>query len=326
MAGLDVAAIVALILVSRAAATTAFGLLAQSAHRGLLSPRPIDRAALAELMSFGGWVTVSSVTGMVFAYADRILISIFRSIGAVTYYAVPYEIVARLWLIPNALVAVLFPAFSVARGSTNLAPLYERALNALLWALQPLVVLLLLFADELLEVWVGGDVAARSGSILRVLALGVLVNSIAFVPFTLIQGADRPDLTGKLQGAALLPFLIVSLVFVQVLGPLGIALSLTVRLTAEAALLFATAAAVVPVVSRVHAKMSTITTLFIAAVGLIGALALQLAAAPLVVRVLYAFISVSVALALGLTHVLRPGQKRALRRALRVRTGRISQS
>jgi O-antigen/teichoic acid export membrane protein len=325
-AGLDVAGIVALILVSRIAATTAFVVLSRGVYPGLLSARPTDRAALGELVSFGGWVTVSTIAGTVFAYADRIFISVVSSIGAVVYYAVPYEIVARLWIVPNAVSAALFPAFSLARGSTNpaLASLYERALHVLLWLIQPIVVLLFLFGDELLQVWVGSDIAVRGGPVLRILAVGVLVNSVAFVPFSLIQGANRPDLTGKLQGAALLPFLVVGLVFVHVLGPLGIALSMTIRLTVEAALLFATAAAVVPVVSSVHAKSSTIANLSVAAVSLLGGFALQEMAAPLVVRAVYALVAVAIALALGLTKALGASQKIALHRALRVGVSRIS--
>ena len=326
-AGLDVEGIVALILISRIAATSAFALFARGVYPGLLSGRPTERAALVELVSFGGWVTVSTITGTTFAYADRIFISVVSSIGAVAQYALPYEIVARLWIIPNAVSAALFPAFSLARGSASpaLASLYERALHVLLWLIQPIVVLLVLFGDELLEVWVGPDIAIRGAPILRVLAIGVLVNSLAFVPFSLIQGANRPDLTGKLQGAALLPFLAVSLVSVHILGPLGIALSLTIRLTVEAALLFATAGAVVPVVSSVHTKGSTIAYLLMAAVSLLGGLALQQMAAPLVVRALYALIAVSLALTLGLTKALGASQKMALRRAFRVGAGRISE-
>ena len=327
-AGLDVAGIVALILLSRIAATTAFALLAHGAYPTLLSPRPIDRAALGELVSFGGWVTVSTIAGTIFAYADRIFISVVSSIGAVAYYAVPYEIVARLWIVPNAVSAAIFPAFSLARSAASpaLASLYERAFHVLLWLIQPIVVLLLLFAGELLELWVGADIALRAAPVLRVLAIGVLVNSVAFVPFSLIQGANRPDLTGKLHGAALLPFLAVSLVFVHILGPLGVAMSLTIRLTVEAVLLFATATTVVPIVSPVHTKGSTIAYVLVAAVILLGAFGLQQAAAPLIVRASYAVVAVSLALTLGVTKALGASQKMALRRALRVGARRISES
>src|SRR5207247_4202841 len=100
--------IVALLMSSRIAAASAFALFARGVYPGLLSGRPTERAALVELVSFGGWVTVSTITGTTFAYADRIFISVVSSIGAVAQYALPYEIVARLWIIPNAVSAALF--------------------------------------------------------------------------------------------------------------------------------------------------------------------------------------------------------------------------
>lgn len=59
-------------------------------------------------------MTVTNIVGPLMTYMDRFLIGAFISVTAVAYYATPYEVVTKFWLIPSALVGVLFPAFSTA--------------------------------------------------------------------------------------------------------------------------------------------------------------------------------------------------------------------
>src|SRR6266850_6479155 len=73
-----------------------------------------QRAAAGPLLRFGGWMTVTNVVGPLMVTLDRFLIGAMVSMAAVAYYATPYEIVTKLWLIPGALVGVMFPAFSTS--------------------------------------------------------------------------------------------------------------------------------------------------------------------------------------------------------------------
>jgi O-antigen/teichoic acid export membrane protein len=64
------------------------------------------------LFGFGGWMTVSNIIGPLMVYLDRFVIGAVISVTAVAYYATPYEIVTKLWIISGALVATLFPTFA----------------------------------------------------------------------------------------------------------------------------------------------------------------------------------------------------------------------
>lgn len=77
----------------------------------------LRRALIRPLVSFGGLMTVTNVIGPVMVYADGFLIAGTLSIAAVAYYATPYEVATRLWILPGALVGVLFPAST--RSSTG---------------------------------------------------------------------------------------------------------------------------------------------------------------------------------------------------------------
>src|SRR4029077_10279948 len=77
--------------------------------------------------------------------------------------------------------------------------LFVRAVKLIFLTLFPLTLLIVMFAREGLTLWLGADFASHSTQILQWLAAGVFLNSLALVPFTLVQGVGRPDVTAKLH-------------------------------------------------------------------------------------------------------------------------------
>ena len=195
---------------------------------------------IKELLGFGGWITISSVVGPFMSYIDRFLIGGLLTMQAVAYYVTPYELVTRLWFIPASLVPVLFPAFSAyATGQElKLVILHRRAVRYLFLALAPIIVCVIVLAKPFLSVWINPDFAGKSAPIMQLLALGVLVNSIAWVPFGAIQAMNRPDLTAKLHLLELPFYLVAVWILIHNFGVLGVALAWVVRNGIDSALLF----------------------------------------------------------------------------------------
>lgn len=195
---------------------------------------------IKQLLGFGGWITISNVVGPFMSYMDRFLIGGLLTMQAVAYYVTPYELVTRLWFIPASLVPVLFPAFSAyATGQElKLVILHRRAVRYLFLTLAPIIVCVIVLAKPFLSVWINPDFAGKSAPIMQLLALGVLVNSIAWVPFGAIQAMNRPDLTAKLHLLELPFYLGVIWLLIHNLGILGVALAWVVRACIDSALLF----------------------------------------------------------------------------------------
>ncbi len=152
---------------------------------------------LRELFSYGGWLTVTNVIGPLMVYADRFVIGSLASMSAVTFYATPYEAVTRLWVVPLSLTRTLFPIFSAGREPRRTGDIYPYAVKYLALFLTPVVLAIVVFAPDLLRLWIGETFARRSTLVLQILVLGVLANSLALVPYTLIQALGRPDITAK---------------------------------------------------------------------------------------------------------------------------------
>ncbi|TME15022.1 MAG: flippase [Chloroflexi bacterium] len=199
---------------------------------------------IGPLMSFGGWLTVSNVVGPIMVSIDRPVIATMVSVAAVAYYATPYEVATKLWLVPAALTPVLFPAFAAALTDSGgrAADLFSKGVRYTLLALWAPVLALVILARPLLALWLGPAFADHSYFVLQMIALGVFINSLAYMPSALIQATGRPDLTAGLHVLQVVPYVVGLLFAIQHWGIDGAAVVWCLRAALDAVLLFALAA------------------------------------------------------------------------------------
>ena len=244
--GLGLPGIVVLLVLARLGATLGYLGVCLRLFPALRHRPSLDSTILRPLVGFGGWVTISNVIGPLLTYMDRFLIGALMSIAAVGYYAAPYEAITRLWILPGSLAATLFPAFSSMGASdttrTELGRLYARSVKLSLLAMGPLTALIVVFAPQILRLWLGQDFAAKGTLAMQILALGVLINSLAVVPFSLIQGVGRPDLSAKFHLLELPIYAVLAWSLIGSMGIAGAALAWTLRFTLDAILHFGAAA------------------------------------------------------------------------------------
>src|SRR5205807_258109 len=166
------------------------------------------------------------------------------SVAAVAYYATPYEVATKLWLVPAALTPVLFPAFAAALTDSGgrAADLFSKGVRYTLLALWAPVLALVILARPLLAVWLGPAFADHSYFVLQMIALGVFINSLAYMPSALIQATGRPDLTAGLHVLQVVPYVVGLLFAIQHWGIDGAAVVWCLRAALDAVLLFALAA------------------------------------------------------------------------------------
>jgi O-antigen/teichoic acid export membrane protein len=146
-------------------------------------------------------------------------------------------------------VGVLFPAFSTSfvQDRKRTALIFGRGVKYTFLIMFPITLLIVTLASEGLELWLGAEFALKSLRVLQWLSIGVFLNSISFMPFALLQGAGRPDITAKLHLVEL-PFYLLALWWMLVkFGIEGAAVAWAVRAAVDALLLFVTAQRLLPV-------------------------------------------------------------------------------
>ncbi len=243
--GGGVVTVVALLMAIRAGGTLAFWWRAR--RLWVSAPRPragADAPDARAILGFGTWVTVSSVVSPVLVYLDRFLLGALVSVAAVGVYTAPYEVVTRLLLVPAAVASTLFPAVSALRGRRRpgeVERVTRLASLTILVLVGPVVAVLVVFAGPLLDAWLGAGSSPAMVLALQLLAPGVLANSLAFVPYSLLQGMGRADLTGRLHLMELPIHAVLAYWLIGRYGVAGAAGAWSVRTTLDAVVLFALA-------------------------------------------------------------------------------------
>jgi O-antigen/teichoic acid export membrane protein len=200
----------------------------------------IVRNLIKPILKTSTWMSISNLIGPIILYVDRFLIGALISAVAVTFYTTPYEVVTKLLIIPSALASVLFPAIA-SNYKTNpeyAGKLFAKSVKYIFIILFPIVLIISIFAQEGLNIWLGGNFANSSTLVLQLFAVGIFLNSLAFSPFTYLQSIGRPDITAKIHLFELPLYLILMWYFIPKFGITGAALVWLIRIFIDTALLF----------------------------------------------------------------------------------------
>jgi O-antigen/teichoic acid export membrane protein len=199
-----------------------------------------DWPLLRRLVSFGGWVFVSNTVSPLLVYFDRFALSSIAGLAATGFYTAPYEGVVRLLLIPVALFGSLLPALTAseaARDQTRFIQLGSSSERLLAPVMAFPLALVLVFAPEILRVWLGPLYAVQSATALRWLAAGVFANSLANPLFVMLYAKNRPDLPARFHLLELAIHIPITIYLIRVFGIAGAAAAWTARATLDMCLL-----------------------------------------------------------------------------------------
>lgn len=209
-------------------------------NRDIKSKIYFDSRLVKPILKLSGWMTVSNFIVPLIVYMDRFLIGALVSATAIAYYATPYEVISKLLIIPSALTGVLFPMFSASylNNPSFTKQVSLKAVKYIFFLLYPIVLLIITFAHEGLGLWLGKNFAENSSFILQLLAAGVLINSISYIPFAFLEGIGRPDITAKIQLIEFPLYLFAMWFAIKQAGINGAALVWFLRMVIDALILF----------------------------------------------------------------------------------------
>lgn len=193
------------------------------------------KSQVVPLLRYGGWITVSNVVAPIMVNFDRFFVGAMVSVSALVYYSTPWEVVARLLIIPTSLAGVVFPLFSQLKGAENASNsgLYYRSLKYVLLIMFPFCLICTVFAKEILQIWLGHEFAINSFHIMQIMGVAVMLNGMATIPFSLIQAAGRPDITAKLHLIEVAIYVPMLFLLINEWGLLGAALAWLLRVALD---------------------------------------------------------------------------------------------
>jgi O-antigen/teichoic acid export membrane protein len=161
----------------------------------------IDQRFALPLLRYGGWMTVSNIVGPLITYLDRFVIGNLAGLAAVAWYVTPHEMLARLSLFADAIIAVMFPVFSAsfARSPATAREGYRRTRASLACLMFVGLAVISAGSHEVIATWIDTDFADRSAPVLQLLAMGAFVNVLARVSLSVLQASGRPSIPARLH-------------------------------------------------------------------------------------------------------------------------------
>lgn len=148
-----------------------------------------SKRQLAELWRFAAGVAGVSVLSVILTQLDKVILSAVLSLEAFGYYTLAWRIAAALYSLSGPINTAFFPRFSqlaVAGDKQELTRLYHRGCQLTSSALLPVAVVLALYGQDFLYLWTTDDlIAANSGVVLSLLALGTALNGLMGLPAVL---------------------------------------------------------------------------------------------------------------------------------------------
>lgn len=247
-AGLHLPGIMVLLIISRLVTAGVYIVVCQKIVPDLWRMIGIDTRLLRQLISYGGWVTVCDFLMPVVTYADRLVIGSVMSVGALGYYAAPWEGISKVTCISSSIVQALFPALGTLRAakSKQFASLYAQSMKYTLLLMTPPILITILFAGDILRLWIGGDFPARATLVLQLLGGGMLLWGLSDVSAALLDAVGRPEMRAKLLFAVGMPSVLLLFFFTKLWGVNGAAASWLITAGAQALAFFRASSHVLP--------------------------------------------------------------------------------
>lgn len=215
-----------------------------------------------ELVSFGGWITVSSFISPLMVMVDRFITGSILGAKEVAYYTVPYQLAERTTIIPAALASSLFPRFPTLQPHEQ-RDMAEEALRTLIVIITPLTVLAITIARPFLSFWVSTEFSKHSAGLAAVLFSGFWINGLARIPHAQLQAIGRPAIVAKIHVAEIVPYILLLYAAIRYYGLMGAAFAFSARLCVDF-LLLARCAGILRQVAPVTAGASVFLVIAVA--------------------------------------------------------------
>lgn len=199
--GIRVSGIVLILMLIRLATGCIYLVLCFRVFPSLRGRFYFSRAAVRPLANFSSWIMVSNVTAPIGGYLERFLIASVLSVGMLTYYSVPFDLVGKAIIFPASLAPALFPYYSYHSKivGTEISDITSRSIKYLLLVMTPVTAIAVFFAKDILQLWLGTQFATQSTVVMQLVAFIFFFNAFAYIPYTSVQALGRPKIKAMLD-------------------------------------------------------------------------------------------------------------------------------
>ena len=229
--------LIAAMLVTRIGSVAALSIYCRNAVP-LRKPTRPSAEVLRSLARFGGWVTGSGILTPLLTSVEKLLIGWRIGAAAVSIYVIPFNLLARLLVLPQSLQSALFPKFA-GTDRAEADRLEYQGVRSLAAVSAVLTVLAMALLTPFLQLWIGSELASQAAPLGHLLLVGLWFNGLSHIPHARLQGSGRPDLVTKISLSQVVPYVLVLYWVIGAYGVIGAAAVWSARAAVETVVFFA---------------------------------------------------------------------------------------
>jgi O-antigen/teichoic acid export membrane protein len=152
------------------------------------------KETLKKIWSYSVYVFLTGVAVQLVYQTDNIIVGAFVSTSAVTYYAIANNLIRYATQVIRSLSTAFVPAASTyeAEGNTDgLLMLYKNGTRAMVMVSLPMMVTLIFRGSTFIGLWMGPQYSHRSGVVLIILSVGLLLSFANFTGGSIAFGIEK---------------------------------------------------------------------------------------------------------------------------------------
>ena len=191
-----------------------------------VSPRLFTRSRVRELLGFSTYFFIANVAVLVILRLDPVVIKTYLPLTAVAIYAVGAKIAEYSYLLNKQFSNALMPLVSQSKGAGDAATVRRVLVDGtrfLLAIAVPFIALLLFYSEPFILLWMG-EAFAESVPVLRILLLAMLFASVQLNAANVLGMTGNHRFVAFAMGGSALLNLALSIVLIQFLGLIGVAI------------------------------------------------------------------------------------------------------
>lgn len=155
----------------------------------------LDRRATKKIFGFSAFAFLATISGVIIAQLDRLILGWLQGPIEVTYYVIPGNLAIKIHGLAVAATAVIFPLAAeliAKKDYDSLQSTYKKATRLLTSILIMGITPMMVLSDTFLHYWIGPDIARNSALILQVLLATYFFSALHVIPYQSAFGAGKP--------------------------------------------------------------------------------------------------------------------------------------
>lgn len=193
---------------------------------------------VSSVIGYGGWILLSSISGIVLVYADRFVLAAHMSSKSFGEYSLLMDVMSKSLIVAGAVSVVLYPS-AVNAAASEVGALIRKSLLIIFVFVGSFCLIMIAFGATIFNVWVGvSDFSIDFRVVLIIFSLGVLVNSVAHVPLAVCQAKGWARVMAKIHLIEVVLYMPMLLFAVEFYGYIGGVFVWFIRMLADSVVLY----------------------------------------------------------------------------------------